>query len=71
MTDENSPDNTSVGESDRVAANVEGEVHAEHTVAQHEHGADCGHEAVEHEGHVDYAHDGHKHFLHGDHYDEH
>lgn len=44
---------------------------AEHTVTDHEHGPNCGHEAVEHEGHTDYIHDGHRHALHGDHYDEH
>jgi len=37
----------------------------------HEHGADCGHAALEHAGHVDYVHDGHLHFAHGDHFDEH
>ncbi|HOA28270.1 MAG TPA: zinc transporter permease [Arachnia sp.] len=42
-----------------------------HTVAEHEHGTECGHEAVKHEDHVDYVHDGHKHAAHGDHYDEH
>jgi hypothetical protein len=42
------------------------EKHAEHTVAEHQHGADCGHETVTHE-----VHDGHKHAEHGDHYDEH
>lgn len=44
---------------------------AEHTVTDHEHNADCGHEAVEHGDHVDYIHDGHRHAAHGDHYDEH
>ncbi|OUE23534.1 zinc transporter permease [Clavibacter michiganensis] len=47
------------------------ETHAEHTVAEHQHGADCGHETVTHEDHVDFVHDGHKHAEHGDHYDEH
>ncbi|MFT4306398.1 MAG: zinc transporter permease [Microbacterium sp.] len=47
------------------------DLHAEHTVAEHAHGADCGHEAVAHGDHVDYLHDGHKHAVHGDHYDEH
>ncbi|MBP2456519.1 hypothetical protein ABID70_002042 [Clavibacter michiganensis] len=47
------------------------ETHAEHTVTEHQHGADCGHETVTHEDHVDYVHDGHKHAEHGDHYDEH
>lgn len=44
---------------------------AEHTVAEHQHGEGCGHEAVQHEDHVDYVHDGHQHAEHGDHYDEH
>lgn len=47
------------------------EIHAEHTVSEHEHGTDCGHEAVPHDDHVDYVHDGHKHASHGEHYDEH
>ncbi len=37
----------------------------------HEHGPDCGHEAVEHDDHVDYVHDGHRHAPHEGHYDEH
>lgn len=53
-----------------MAENTE-HVTGEHTVAEHEHGADCGHEAVEHGDHVDYLHDGHRHAVHGDHYDEH
>jgi len=32
--------------------------HAGHT---HEHGAKCGHTAIEHDGHTDYLHDGHLH----------
>ena len=44
---------------------------AEHTVAEHEHSAICGHPAVKHEDHVDYVHDGHKHAPHDGHYDEH
>lgn len=47
------------------------DIHAEHTVADHEHGTSCGHEAVAHDDHVDYVHDGHKHALHDGHYDEH
>ncbi|WP_363316497.1 metalloregulator ArsR/SmtB family transcription factor [uncultured Microbacterium sp.] len=47
------------------------DVHAEHTAAEHEHGAACGHEAVPHGDHVDYVHGTHRHALHGDHYDEH
>lgn len=37
----------------------------------HEHGPDCGHEAVDHDGHTDYLHDGHRHFAHDGHWDEH
>jgi zinc transport system permease protein len=37
----------------------------------HEHGPDCGHEAVPHDDHVDYLHSGHRHAVHGGHYDEH
>lgn len=44
---------------------------AEHTLEDHKHGTDCGHEAVQHGDHVDYVHEGHKHAVHGDHYDEH
>lgn len=43
----------------------------EHSVDEHEHSADCGHEAVEHGDHLDYIHGQHRHALHGDHYDEH
>lgn len=43
---------------------------AEHTKAEHEHGPNCGHEAVVHGDHIDYLHDGHRHHAHGDHYDE-
>ena len=47
-------------------------IHAAHP---HEHGADCGHQAVPHGDHVDYDHDGHLHAAHptgsGLHYDEH
>ena len=37
----------------------------------HEHGPDCGHQAVRHGDHVDYLHGGHRHAPHGSHYDEH
>ncbi|WP_369373026.1 zinc transporter permease [Promicromonospora sp. Populi] len=47
------------------------DVHAEHTTTEHQHGASCGHETVQHGDHVDYVHDGHKHAVHGEHYDEH
>lgn len=43
------------------------EMHTEHT---HEHGATCGHAAVEHADHVDYLHEGHAHHQHNGHWDE-
>ena len=43
---------------------------AEHTVAEHEHSATCGHPAVKHEDHVDYVHDGHRHAPPDGHSDE-
>jgi zinc transport system permease protein len=45
-----------------------------HDVAEvhpHEHGIECGHEAIPHGDHVDYVHDGHLHAAHESHYDEH
>ena len=39
---------------------LEDEAHEHH--GNHEHGPDCGHEAIEHGDHVDYLHDGHRHF---------
>lgn len=46
-----------------------------HAVAErhhaHEHGTDCGHDAVPHDDHVDYLHQGHRHAQHAGHYDEH
>jgi hypothetical protein len=41
---------------------------AEH---EHEHGPDCGCEAVEHDGHTDYVHDDHHHWWNKDHWDQH
>ena len=43
----------------------------QHDDHSHEHGADCGHVAIQHDGHKDYLHDGHMHHAHGDHVDEH
>lgn len=37
----------------------------------HQHGANCGHTAIQHGDHVDYLHDGHLHHAHAGHYDEH
>jgi len=37
----------------------------------HQHGPNCGHEAVPHGDHVDYLIDGHLHHPHGDHCDDH
>lgn len=45
-----------------------------HAIAEghdHEHGPECGHEAVPHGDHVDYLHHGHRHAAHQGHYDEH
>jgi len=42
-------------------------IHENHN---HDHGPDCGHQAVKHDGHIDYLHDGHMHRPHGDHVDE-
>jgi len=38
---------------------------------RHEHGVDCGHEAVPHAGHMDYLVDGQLHRSHDDHCDDH
>lgn len=57
-----------------VMALVRWELARRHRVAErhtHEHGPDCGHDAVPHGDHVDYLHDGHRHAAHGGHYDEH
>lgn len=45
--------------------------HARAETHHHEHGPDCGHEAIPHGDHVDYLHDGHRHAAHDDHWDEH
>ncbi|HWT95407.1 MAG TPA: hypothetical protein VN238_20590 [Solirubrobacteraceae bacterium] len=37
----------------------------------HQHGPDCGHDAVPHDDHVDYLVDGRLHHPHGDHCDDH
>ena len=34
-----------------------------HTGHTHQHGANCGHTAIQHDGHVDYLHDGHLHHV--------
>ena len=51
------------------------ELDEDHTVVPeehgHQHGPDCGHQAVPHGDHVDYLHGGHRHAPHGSHYDEH
>ena len=43
-----------------VAARVRPTSTVARTATSHEHGADCGHEAVPHGDHVDYLHDGHR-----------
>lgn len=42
-----------------------------HKDHNHQHGAGCGHKAIQHGDHVDYLHDNHLHHVHGDHIDEH
>jgi hypothetical protein len=39
--------------------------------SEHEHGDDCGHEAVEHGDHVDYVHDDRRHLFYLGHWREH
>jgi DNA-binding transcriptional ArsR family regulator len=34
-----------------------------HKDHKHQHGPNCGHQAVKHDGHVDYLHDGHLHHM--------
>ena len=57
------------------AALRDGLARRRHTAAEghhaHEHGRDCGHDAVPHDDHVDYLHEGHRHAQHVGHYDEH
>nr|WP_233150123.1 metal ABC transporter permease [Kineosporia sp. A_224] len=50
---------------------VHGRRHHDEREHRHEHGPECGHEAVPHRDHVDYVHDGHRHAAHGAHYDDH
>jgi hypothetical protein len=45
------------------------QVHDDHD--DHEHGPECGHEAVPHGDHTDYVHDSHRHAAHAGHWDEH
>ena len=57
-----------------VASALRDAVHRRKQTAEHhfhEHGDDCGHEALPHAGHLDYVHDGHRHAPHEGHYDEH
>jgi zinc transport system permease protein len=54
-----------------VHARIAGRRHVEAERHEHEHGAHCGHSAIEHDDHVDYLHDGHRHAPHEGHYDEH
>jgi hypothetical protein len=42
-----------------------------HHDSDHEHGPDCGHEAVQHGDHIDYVVDDHLHHAHDDHCDDH
>jgi zinc transport system permease protein len=54
-----------------VRARLHRAAHARAEAHDHEHGPECGHEAVAHGDHVDYLHDGHRHAPHQGHYDEH
>lgn len=45
--------------------------HVVHENHPHQHGAGCGHTAIQHGDHVDYLHDGHLYNVHGNHIDEH
>ena len=47
------------------------DLHAEHTITDHEHREGCGHESVTHGDHVDYLHGMHRHAFREDHYEEH
>lgn len=44
------------------------DIHPDHP---HDHGPDCGHQAIAHGKHIDYLHDGHLHHPHDGHIDEH
>lgn len=44
--------------------------HDTHDDHSHAHGANCGHQAIEHGDHTDYVHDGHLHRAHDGHVDE-
>jgi zinc transport system permease protein len=54
-----------------IAARAGSRRHAVAETHAHEHGVECGHQAVTHGDHVDYLHDGHLHAAHEGHYDEH
>ncbi len=54
-----------------ASATLRARAHRRAEAHPHEHGPDCGHEAIEHGDHVDYVHDGHRHAPHLGHYDEH
>jgi zinc transport system permease protein len=60
-----------VSSTDAVRRRVRQAAHARAESHVHEHGPECGHEAVVHGDHVDYLHDGHRHAAHEGHYDEH
>ena len=48
-----------------------GDNHKTHDQHDHQHGPDCGHEAIAHGDHTDYVVDGHLHHAHGPHCDDH
>lgn len=56
---------------DHTTRSITMDGHLIHEGHPHQHGADCGHTAIEHDGHVDYLHDGHLHHPHDGHVDEH
>ncbi len=45
--------------------------HSTHEQHAHMHGAECGHQAIQHGDHTDYLHNGHRHASHEGHWDEH
>ena len=58
-----------VTETNSDRCSPEGRVHGHEST--HQHGPDCGHEAVPHGDHIDYLVNGRLHHPHGDHCDDH
>jgi hypothetical protein len=61
------PDVTTTEQGAEMTNATECTTHQDHG---HEHGAGCGHAAVQHGDHTDYMHDGHTHREHDGHWDE-